>query len=90
MLARFLIFTLPTASSFVAASVIRSRSNGLCWSGEIHSPCDWFSSGCTPDGILVGCQNNSSMIFSSMCDCSGSGGTCTYDSDCNAYCVCTQ
>ncbi|KAI1093137.1 hypothetical protein F5B19DRAFT_451213 [Rostrohypoxylon terebratum] len=74
---------LSAASSFASASVL---PRATCWTGEIHSPCNNATSGCTPDGIMVKCQADSgAMIYASMCG--GPIGSCTYDAACNAYCA---
>ncbi|KAI0007836.1 hypothetical protein F4779DRAFT_590411 [Xylariaceae sp. FL0662B] len=90
MLAKSIVLMLPFASSLAAASIInRSQNSSVCWTGEIHSPCNGATTGCTPGGIMVACEDGTSMIFSSNCNCSGTGtgqGSCTYDADCNASC----
>jgi hypothetical protein len=47
-----------------------------CWVGNIHSPCNGFQTGCTPDGMLVKCDGDpatASMIWASGCGPTGSG-----------------
>ncbi|KAI1207151.1 uncharacterized protein F4807DRAFT_189035 [Annulohypoxylon truncatum] len=74
---------LSAAFSFASASVL---PRATCWTGEIHSPCNGATTGCTPDGILVKCEADSgAMIYDSMCG--GPPGTCTYDAACNASCA---
>ncbi|KAI6089889.1 hypothetical protein F4821DRAFT_230137 [Hypoxylon rubiginosum] len=84
---------LPAAVSVTSAALLPKDSSpaprAACWSGQIHSPCEGFSTGCTPDGIMVECQASSSaMIYSEMCGCCAQAkGTCTYDDNCNASCA---
>ncbi|CAJ2502049.1 Uu.00g049020.m01.CDS01 [Anthostomella pinea] len=43
------------------------RSIGSCWTGQIHSPCNNHTEGCTPDGIKVECRAGEQMVYASMC-----------------------
>ncbi|KAI1497592.1 hypothetical protein F5X99DRAFT_396309 [Biscogniauxia marginata] len=78
---------IPLVSSVVAAS-LSTFPRAACWTGQIHSACSGAKTGCTPDGLLVECQESAdAMIYSSMCGCcEDAKGTCTYDADCNASC----
>ncbi|KAI1098620.1 hypothetical protein F4804DRAFT_324299 [Jackrogersella minutella] len=77
---------LSVAVSLASASVLRPRAT--CWTGEIHSPCNNATTGCTPDGIMVKCQADSgAMIFDAMCGGPNGPWSCTYDASCNAYCA---
>ncbi|KAK6085450.1 hypothetical protein SCUP234_02998 [Seiridium cupressi] len=44
LLARFALV------SGAAVAIVPKQS---CWTGEIHSPCNGFETGCTEDGIKV-------------------------------------
>ncbi|OTA91002.1 hypothetical protein M434DRAFT_397563 [Hypoxylon sp. CO27-5] len=48
---------LPVAFSLVSSSALPKDSSTkprtTCWTGEIHSPCNGATAGCTPDGIMV-------------------------------------
>ncbi|KAI5860235.1 hypothetical protein GGS23DRAFT_581741 [Durotheca rogersii] len=88
-----LLLLLPATLSSVSASPTWNPNRSVygngstCWSGGIHSPCNGATAGCTYDGILVVCQDSTdSMVYSNMCGCCWSKGTCTYDADCNASC----
>ncbi|KAI0470677.1 hypothetical protein GGR56DRAFT_139934 [Xylariaceae sp. FL0804] len=70
------------AATVAAVPSLISLPRETCWSGEIHSSCDGFTTGCTPDGYMA-------MVISDMCLTSTDGtgtGTCHYDADCNASC----
>ncbi|KAK3322666.1 hypothetical protein B0H66DRAFT_639058 [Apodospora peruviana] len=53
------------AATYADAST-QTDDEPACWVGEIHSPCDGFETGCTPDGILVKCDGDH-MIFAAQC-----------------------
>ncbi|OTA70180.1 hypothetical protein K449DRAFT_459974 [Hypoxylon sp. EC38] len=80
---------LPVALSLVSSSALPKDSStkprATCWTGEIHSPCNGATAGCTPDGIMVKCQGEQ-MIFADMCGGPYGPGSCTYDDNCNASC----
>ncbi|KAI0386703.1 hypothetical protein F5Y04DRAFT_275154 [Hypomontagnella monticulosa] len=80
-----LAFMATTALSLASASEITKRQED-CWTGEIHSPCNGFTTGCTPDGIMVKCQGEQ-MIWASMCGGPYPPWNCTYDDNCDAYCA---
>ncbi|KAI1246504.1 hypothetical protein MGN70_013404 [Eutypa lata] len=85
MLPNYAYYVVALAST-VAASPLAARGM-TCWSGEIHSSCDGFATGCTPDGFKVVCQDDLQMIFSATCGpLMGGPSTCHYDADCNASC----
>ncbi|KAI1402953.1 hypothetical protein F4819DRAFT_452790 [Hypoxylon fuscum] len=92
MFKSYAVVLLPIAFSVTSASLLPKGSSSIpravCWSGEIHSPCNGAQNGCTNDGILVTCQESSNaMIYSDMCDCCEQAkGTCSYDANCNATC----
>ncbi|KAI0179200.1 hypothetical protein GGR52DRAFT_296272 [Hypoxylon sp. FL1284] len=93
LLNKYASVLLAVAFSATSAALLPKDTSSVpraaCWSGQIHSPCQGFSTGCTPDGILVTCQESAgAMIYSNMCGCCGEAdGTCTYDDDCNASCA---
>ncbi|KAI1459222.1 hypothetical protein F4805DRAFT_421958 [Annulohypoxylon moriforme] len=85
MFKNYTLVLLSSILSFASASVL---PRATCWTGEIHSPCNNATTGCTPDGIMVKCQADSgAMIFASMCGGPTGQGSCTYDAACNAYCA---
>ncbi|KAI2639017.1 hypothetical protein GGS26DRAFT_587788 [Hypomontagnella submonticulosa] len=77
---------LTTALYSASASEISKRQEETCWTGQIHSPCNGFTTGCTPDGIMVKCQGTQ-MIWASMCGGPYPPWNCTYDASCDAYCA---
>jgi hypothetical protein len=46
---------LPAIAAIAMAAAVAPKQ--ACWTGEIHSPCLGFTTGCTPDGIKV-CHEN--------------------------------
>ncbi|KAI8962908.1 hypothetical protein F5Y11DRAFT_356719 [Daldinia sp. FL1419] len=85
----FLSVACPLATSSALPKPIATSKNATCWSGQIHYPCNGSTTGCTPDGIMVKCQDTSgAMIYADMCGLGSPGkGTCAYDADCNAACA---
>ncbi|KAI0144072.1 hypothetical protein F4776DRAFT_610539 [Hypoxylon sp. NC0597] len=45
------VFSLVSGSALPKDSLAKPRAT--CWTGEIHSPCDGASTGCTTGGIMV-------------------------------------
>ncbi|KAI1865181.1 hypothetical protein JX265_008228 [Neoarthrinium moseri] len=84
-LTSYLVVLPMLASLAAAAAAAASPSSGQqCWAGAgIHSACEGFTSGCTPDGMKVVCQGQS-MIWNEMCQTPEGDYTCHYDADCNA------
>ncbi|KAI1650158.1 uncharacterized protein F4817DRAFT_328431 [Daldinia loculata] len=84
----FLSIAFPLATTSALPKPGSTVTRKPCWAGQIHYPCDGSTTGCTPDGIMVKCQDSSgAMIYANMCDLGSQGkGTCTYDADCNAAC----
>ncbi|KAI2605990.1 uncharacterized protein GGS25DRAFT_523660 [Hypoxylon fragiforme] len=87
-MANSILALLPLAISLASASAALPRA-APCWTGGIHSACNGAATGCTPDGILVKCQESTgAMIWASMCEEPGQDQrTCSYDADCNASCA---
>ncbi|OTB07061.1 hypothetical protein M426DRAFT_318426 [Hypoxylon sp. CI-4A] len=85
MFTNYALIFFPVAFSLASASALPS-TRAVCWTGNIHSPCNGATLGCTEDGIMVKCQGES-MIYASMCDPGNNTFTCTYDADCNAACA---
>ncbi|KAI1662722.1 hypothetical protein F4813DRAFT_8534 [Daldinia decipiens] len=92
MFKNYALVFLSTAFSLATTSALPKQGSTVtkkeCWAGQIHYPCNGSTTGCTPDGIMVKCQDSSgAMIYADMCDLGSAGkGTCTYDADCNAAC----
>jgi hypothetical protein len=55
-----LLAPLAAVNGAAVAAVVPKQSS--CWTGEIHSACNGFATGCTPDGIMV-----SIFLVSSFC-----------------------
>ncbi|KAI1418599.1 hypothetical protein F5Y13DRAFT_3157 [Hypoxylon sp. FL1857] len=77
-------FSLVSGSALPEGSAVKPRAT--CWTGEIHSPCDGATAGCTVDGIMVTCQGTQ-MIFADMCGGPNGPWSCTYDDNCNPSCA---